>query len=110
MAVDITDLAKHLGFANPPSDDEAMQRCLDAAEIVIAPHLVVEDYIDNPAYEMSLLTMAADFWRQKDAPRGIYGFADGSDYYSVNALPRNLLPAVWPWLANAGLVNPTVVA
>ena len=110
MAVDIEDLGKHLGFATLPADTEAMQRCLDAAATVMAPHLIVEDFVDNPAYELSLLTMAADFWRQKDAPRGIYGFADGSDYYSVNALPRNLLPAVWPWLANAGLVDATVVA
>lgn len=110
MAVTVDDLAKHLGFPQAPSDTEAMQRVLDAAVAAIDPHIIVDDYVDNPMYEMSILTVAADYWRQKDAPRGIYGFADGSDYYSVNALPRNSIPVVWPWLANAGLVAAVVVA
>lgn len=110
MAVTVDDLAKALGFAQTPSDTDDMQRVLDAAVAAIEPHLIVEDYEDHPMYEMSLLTVASDFWRQKDAPRGIYGFADGSDYYSVNALPRNSIPVVWPWLVNAGLVAATVIA
>lgn len=107
--VTIEDLAKHLGFVAPPADQEPMQRCLDSAKALINPHIVTPDYQDHPTYELALLTVAADFWRLKDAPRGSYVFGDGTEMPLMNN-PRNTLPAVWPWLANAGLVSATVVA
>ena len=110
MAVTVDDLAKQLGFVATPADTEQLQRVLDASVAAIAPHIIVEDYVDHPMYELALLTVAADFWRQKDAPRGIYGMAEGSEFYPGSTIPRSLLPIVWPWLANAGLASAAVVA
>ena len=109
MAVTIDDLSEFLGFMKVPSNPEFMQRCLDSAFAMLNPHMVTPDYQNHPVYESAILTIAADLWRIKDSPRGSYVFGDGTEMPLINA-PRNTLPAVWPWLANAGLVKAAVVA
>lgn len=107
--VTVEDLAKHLGFSEVPTDSEAMQRSLDTAVNMIDPHIIIEPHVDIPVYELAVLTIAGDMWRRKDAPGGVFGFADGTDY-SFLSMPRDPLPSVWSWLASSGLVNPTVCA
>lgn len=107
--VTVEDLAKHLGFSEVPVDSESMTRALDSAIAIIDPHIVGTGFADHPTYELSVLTIAGDLWRRKDAPGGVFGFADGTDY-SFLSMPRDPLPSVWSWLASSGLVNPTVTA
>lgn len=105
MAVDVADLADHLGMA-VPSDPADLQRALDTAGAVIGPYVIVaepdRDALQAAALDQATLIVAGDVWRRKDAPGGIYGFADGTDY--TTALPRDPLTPVRAILAEARLI------
>lgn len=105
MAVDVSDLAKHLGFAATPADTETLERALGTASAVIAPHLMTADAPPTPAQvhalDQATLIVGGTVWRAKDAVGGSYVFADGTD--QVGVLPRDLLRPVLPLLIEAGL-------
>lgn len=106
MAVTLEDLADHLGMSYPVEDPASLQRALDTATAVIEPYLIVpmadRNQGQNAAYDQSVLTVAGDVWRRKDAPGGVYGFADGGDY--PTALPRDPLTPVRPILQESRLI------
>ena len=117
MSVTLDDLWGHLsgGGATPPPPElaDALQRCLDTATAVIAPHLQADVGVWTPeqtqALDLATLRAAQELWTWKDSGgAGEAAWMDGSE--ALRPVYRDVFHTVQPTLAHAGLIPPTVVA
>lgn len=109
MTVTVDDLAEFLSFAVTPADQaDALQRVLDSAWAIIAPHLIETAGSPLPApqqqaLDLAQLKAAGELWRwQHTAGGGQYQYADGVDV--PMPVYRDAYFGVQPLLAHAGLV------
>ena len=110
MTVTAADLARRLGMAGEPTDPAAaadLTRVLDEAVDMLEKRVIVPVEDRSPGevavVDEATLQVAAEEWRRRNAPGGVYQMGDGTE--QPVRLSYDPLAVVWPKLQRAKLVR-----